>query len=57
MRAKWVAVSIVATGSAAKNRWVCRACDKNCSAVLPLSEAPSNNCNGGYDDKRAKSNT
>lgn len=48
-RAKWVAISIVATGDVAKNRWVCRGCDKNCTCVLPLSEAPDNNCNGGYE--------
>lgn len=52
MKAKWIAISLVTSGKVLKNKWVCRACDKNCNATLPLNEEPSNSCNGGYDEKR-----
>jgi len=43
----WVAVRLVETGKGTlMNRWVCRQCEKNCVALLPLSEEPGRNCKG-----------
>ena len=51
----WRAYAIVNRGNGLKNKWSCSACSKKCEAVLPLNEAPSDKCNGGYENEKAAS--
>jgi len=53
MKANWRAMSLVTAGKSVKNRWHCSGCTKACTALLPLSEEPNANCNGGHNERPA----